>query len=97
MKIFKDPDLKEEVKILDLGIVPAGESKEFTYYLLNDISALLVELKFQVEHEEVEIIKSPTKMEYLAKSELVLKWSPSVTVKQGLKTSLKVCGKELYR
>jgi len=96
MKIFKDPALLEEVDILDLGIVPAGTTKEYVFYVQNDEPALLVDLEFKIDHKEVKIITYPKQLEPLEVGELRLTWTPSVTVKQGLRTSLQVTGKELW-
>lgn len=96
MKIYKDKSLKEEVKILDLGIVPAGETKQFTFYVFNDENNTLVDLKFKVDHKEVKIVKAPTKLTYLEIGELVLEWTPSIELKRGLKATLQVEGTELW-
>ena len=97
MKIFKDALMTQEVEILDLGIVPAGETKKYTYYVVNDIMALVIELSFVVDHKEVIVVKAPETLKYLEKAELHLSWTPSIDIKQGLKTSLQISGKELYK
>lgn len=98
MRIFKDKDLTQEIveETFDLGIVSAGDSKEFTYWVANDESAFLRDLIFSVEHEEVEIIKAPETLNSQEKAELIIKWSPNVTLKEGLKTIIRVKGKELW-
>ena len=96
MKLYKDKNCKEEIIELNLGIVEAGESKEFIFYVKNDIEANLKELSFLINHKEVKIIKSPTNMEIGEIAELIIKWSPSVTLKEGLKTLIEIKGKELW-
>ena len=96
MKIFKDKNFTEEVEILDLGIVPAGETRQFTFWVYNDTSAFLRMLNFRVEHEEVKVIKFPEELRARTGSELILEWSPSVTLKEGLKARLRVNGIELW-
>jgi len=97
MKIYKDPTMTEEViDILDLGIVPAGESKEYTFHIYNDDTCTLVDLEFIVEHKEVEVLNYPKMLNALALGELKIKWSPSITLKQGLKASLSISGNELW-
>ena len=96
MKIYKDKELMEEVQILDLGIVPAGETERFTFWIRNDTNAYLKNLEFRVDHEEVEIIEAPKELTAQAIDELTLEWNPSITLKEGLKTQLRVTGAELW-
>ena len=88
---------KEEVSSVDLGIVEAGKSKTFDYFLLNDSMADVIDIEVEVPHNEVSIDQSP---KLLASKEIgVVKiiWSPSLTLKQGLKTLIKIKGTELYK
>lgn len=96
MRIFKDSLLKEEIKTLDLGIVTAGEKKEFTFYVLNEKKATLKDIKFSVEHSEVKILSAPESLEPEQSKKLVIQWFPSVTLKQGLRTLLKYEASELW-
>jgi len=97
MKIYKDKNLTEEVTLdLDFGIVLAGEVKQFQFWVLNDLNAYLKDLKFEVEHEEVKVLEAPKELEAHAVSELIFEWSPSVTLKEGLKAKLNVTGIELW-
>ena len=97
MKIYKDKTLKEEVEILDLGIVEAGTTRKYTYYVYNELLAELKDLVFEVEHKDVKLLKSPTTLNPCGIDELILEWTPAVTLKQGLKTTLKIAGKELWK
>ena len=96
MKIYKDKALMEEIMILDLDILPAGETKRYTFWIFNDLNAKLKELEFTVEHDEVEVIEAPLELESQAVGEIILEWNPSITLKEGLKTRLRVKGKELW-
>ena len=97
LRIYKDKELTQEiVSVFDLGIVPAGTIKSFTFWVLNDSSAKLKTLKFSIEHQEVKITKSPEELEAHENSQLVLSWSPSVTLKEGLKARLRISGIELW-
>ena len=96
MKLYKDSDLQEEIVSLDLGIVTAGETKKYTYYVYNDTNAKLENIKFQVSHKEVFILEAPKELGSKESAKLVVEWEPSVTVKQGLKTLLKVQASELW-
>jgi hypothetical protein len=96
MRIYKDSQLKEEIKELDFGILEAGESKEYTFYVKNDTDAEVKKLNFSVENKEVSIVKSPEILPKKESAELKIKWSPSITLRQGLKAELKITGIELY-
>lgn len=96
MKLYKNKELTEEITILDLGILEAGESKLFNFYVKNDSEAELKNLIFSVENKEVTIVESPKILFKKEFGELKIKWNPSVTLKQGLKAELKIQGIELY-
>lgn len=96
MKLFEDKELKKEVEILNLGIVEAGEVASFTYYIYNETQAEMKTLSFKLDHPEVKVINAPKELASKAIAELVIEWSPSVTLKQGLKTRLNVSGIELW-
>jgi hypothetical protein len=96
MKIYKDKDLTIEVPILDFGILEAGETQEYVFWVYNELSAYLKQLQFIVEHEEVKILEAPKELPAHGIGELRLKWSPIITLKEGLKTPLKIKAKELW-
>lgn len=96
LKIYKDRDLTQPVIDLEFGILPAGETKRYTFYLFNNTSAYLKELKFAVDHDEVEIVEVPNELSPQAVGEIIFKWSPSVTLKEGLRAQLHVTGIELW-
>jgi hypothetical protein len=88
---------EKEVTILDLGKVNAGESKEYTYYLLNDSDGELQNIEIKIENSEVSILSKPTVIFANQKDVVKIKWSPSLTVKKGLKTSIKIEAEEIYK
>jgi hypothetical protein len=96
MKIYKNKNKTEEVEILDFGILPAGETKQYTFWVFNDSMAFLRMLNFAVEHKEVKVIKAPVELMAHTGEELVLEWSPSITLKEGLKARLRISGIELW-
>ena len=96
MKLLDKQDNVIE-EIIDLGIVEAGKSKEYSFYLYNDIADEVIDISLDVEHSEVEVIKIPTNLGVKGKDELKIKWSPSVTTRKGLKVSFKIKATELYK
>ena len=89
MKIFKDQELKNEViGDLDLGIVDAGKSKTYEYYIVNEGNYDLVDLVVSTISNEIELVQYPTQMKAHSSAQITLKWTPSVTVKKGLKANL---------
>jgi len=96
MKLLdKQENIIEET--IDLGIVEAGKSKEYTFYLYNDAADEVIDIKLELEHSEIEILKIPSDLGVKGKGELKIKWSPSLTVKKGLKVSFKIKATELYK
>ena len=96
MKIFKDKGHSEEVTTLDLGIVEAGSSANFTFYAYNDTQAEVKSLVFKIEDREVKILQAPKELGPKKGGELTLEWKPSVTLKQGLRARLEISGIELW-
>ena len=96
MKLLdKQENIIEET--IDLGIVEAGKSKKYTFYLYNDAADEVVDIKLDVEHSEVEVVKIPSNLGVKGKDTLEIKWSPSLTVKKGLKVTFKIKATELYK
>lgn len=96
MKIYKNSNLTEEVKILDLGIVMAGDKKDYEYFIYNDTEAKLVDLQFNIPNHEIVIKKAPTTLETKSSASLMFTWSPSINLKQGLKVEIQIKGFEIY-
>ena len=96
MKIFNDKQLKNEITSLDFGIVLAGESKTYDFYIQNDSLAILQSLSFKITHPEIKILEAPTDIFAGAAEKIVIEWSPTITLKESLKAKLEVDGFELY-
>ena len=90
-KLFEDKELTKPIETpIDLGKLKAGEEKEYTYYVLNASIHPYEELDFDVDHKEVEVIQAPIDLAEKSSGKVVLKWKPSVDIRRGLKTSLKI-------
>jgi hypothetical protein len=89
MKIYLDKERTQEVgATIDLGIVPAGEEKQYIFYIYNNEGTVVVDLTFAVLNKDVQIVKSPIMIPDNGTEELVISWKPSLELKQGLKTEL---------
>jgi len=98
IKVYTDKKLTNEIEddTFDFGIVEAGETKQFHFWILNDSDAYLKNLDFIIEHREVKVIKYPIELLANSNEELILEWSPSITLKEGLKARLRIRGIELW-
>jgi DNA-binding XRE family transcriptional regulator len=96
MKIFKNYNSEKEINVLDLGIVMAGESKEYDFCVYNETDATLDKLNFTVDNSEVTILSYPSILKSKEKGFLKIKYSPSITIKKGLHAILKFTGSEIY-
>jgi hypothetical protein len=97
MKIYKDKELKNEITTLDFGIVLAGETKQYEFYLLNDSEAILQSLSFKISHPEIKILETPKDLSRQETGKIVIEWAPTITLKAPLKAKLEIDGYELYR
>jgi hypothetical protein len=84
VQIYKD-GIEVPNNVLDLGIVPAGETKKFNFRVKNITKGILVNLSFIISNPEVKVIKAPEKLNYNEEADLILQWDASVTVETGLK------------
>jgi len=99
MKLFKDAMLKEEIEVLDFGIVEAGSSKTLTIYLYNDTKAVVSNLSFNfgvLPEKSLEIISAPKTIQPGKTDKLVLKWSPTMNFRQALEVPITISGDEVY-
>ena len=85
MKLFRDKELTEEISDINFGIVVAGESKSFTYYLYNEKLGRAVNIKTVIENNEVQVTKAPETLQAKESAEIELTWTPSITLEQGLR------------
>lgn len=101
MKIYKDKERKEPLKVIHFGIVKAGESKTITVYLYNESEALLTNLKFLMrknipEVKQIKILDAPVTIQPKSIHPLKIKWSPSRTFKKALEITLFITGEEVF-
>lgn len=96
MKLYNNASLEKEIVNLDLGIVTAGDTKEYSFFYKNDSKAELTNIKFEISHKEVKILSFTEGLKQGDVGKLVIAWNPSVTLKEGLKTVLKVQATELW-
>jgi len=96
LKLYEDKELTKEIEILDLGIVPAGESRKFTFYLKNDSLAFIKEIVIDIDHNEVFVVEAPMELYPQTEEEIVIRWDCSVTLREGLKTKINITAKEIY-
>lgn len=90
-------DGKEMGEKVSLGIVEAGRSKDFEFTIYNDsILAKVADIKVEIPHKEVEIMSFPSTLQPREKGTLTIRWRPSLIVKQGLHTTIKLSASELY-
>ena len=95
-KIYEDKELKIPVgEELNLGKLKAGTKKKYKFYIYNGSVNPFEELSFSVENKEVKIVEAPDELQEKSNAEIILEWSPSVDVRQGLKTRLKIEGYEV--
>jgi hypothetical protein len=100
LKLYKDKDLKEEITLIDLGTVEAGTIKTIEIYLHNDAERVMYSnLIFEIPalgESTLEVVTAPITVPPKAILPILLRWSPSLNFKQGLKVPLKIKGDEIY-
>ena len=95
MKI-QTKDGKDLGDTIPLGIVEAGKQKEFEFIIFNNTSAETTDIKIEIAHKEIEILDYPKELKANNSGILKIRWNPSLTIKQGLKTTVKLTASELY-
>ena len=89
MQMFNDSKLKNEIiDDFDLGIVDVGKFKTYEYYIVNEGIYDLVDLIVSSISGEIEIIHAPIQIKAHTSAKIIFKWTPSVTIKKGLKANL---------
>lgn len=96
MKIYSDSSCSDQVFTLDLGTVDVGSSKHYEYYVKNDSNAQLIDLKFSISHDEICMLQSPTVLEANEVGKVCFTYTPSMTLKEGLKTRLQIEGRQVW-
>ena len=86
-----------EITSLDLGIVKAGEKQEYSYILYNETPRKVIDINITIEDSEVEVVNTPKQLNGEEKKEIKIVWSPSLKIKKGLKSLIKITATELYQ
>lgn len=105
MKLYKDINLTEEVPEEEfLGRVEVGEAEEYTYYLYNDTDGFLeditigfLDLNNGNAKNELKIVEKPSEIQPKEKAKVVLRWTPTLQVKKGLKIKFSINALEVYK
>ena len=94
MKIFKDSELKQELEgdKFELGVVQAGDSQRYNFYIYNETDSELKDLKFRImyateelrQEKELKIISSPSSLSSKQSGKVVIEYSPILTLEQSL-------------
>ncbi len=98
--IFEDKELTNPVPDpIDLGKLKAGEKKQYTFYVFNSNVNPHDEVKFFVDHEEVEVVFPEEKIDMAEKSstKIILEWKPTIDIKRGLKATIQIDSFEVLR
>ncbi|KKK64849.1 hypothetical protein LCGC14_2980060 [marine sediment metagenome] len=102
MRIYTDKLLTQELgdKTFSLGIVEAGENKQFTYWVENDSKLFIKEIKFLVtilnnplnseDKDELFILEAPETLIPFESKKLILEWRPSITLEESLEAVVNI-------
>lgn len=96
MKLFKDSSLREEIQELDLGEVFAGQKKEYRFFIFNNNGTDVKDIKISIEHNEIKLISYPTKLKDKEHGSVIFEWTPSLTIKKGLKAQIQISCIEVW-
>lgn len=100
MKLLTKGD-KEVVGPIDLGMVEVGETQQYEFVLFNENQSIVEDIKIEfdntVEKEDIQIIKAPIFLEQKEKAPFIFSWTPSLKVKLGLKTNVRIHGREIFK
>lgn len=90
---------KKEISKIDFGTVAAGSNKSMTLIVQNDEDALVTEIKILVDkraQDELEILSAPETLKPFEEASVVIKYTPKIELKKGLKTIINVSGTVTY-
>lgn len=96
MKIYKDLEKTQEIQSINLDVLAAGETKEYIYYVYNDIDAELIDLEFTIKNSEIQVVSAPKTIKAKETAELKIAWKAAVAIKQGVHAELHIEMKELW-
>jgi len=85
---------------IDLGRVEVGNKATYEFYIYNENSSFVEDIKVKLENvtdkDEITILKAPKELKAGEKSLFKIEWSPSLKLKKGLKIGIKITGLEVY-
>jgi hypothetical protein len=99
MKIFEDPEMKNQIQSVNFGKVEAGTTKEVTVYLYNDSDGMLTNLLYSfptLPISEVLKVEGPVTIQSKQAGKLSLTWKPSTNFRKALKVDIAIEGQEVY-
>jgi hypothetical protein len=96
MKFYNAENSTAPIEELDLGTVEAGKTKDFQFFIHNDSEAFLDKIEISTDSSEVKIISAPKTLKANEKVSFFVQYSPSITLKQGLKTNIKISAYEIW-
>jgi len=98
LKIYKDKAMTEELDTIDFGRVEAGTTKEKKVWVHNHIKGYLVEIQVEIIpfRDDIEVL-FPKEIDPGDVIPVVLRWSPSLKLEEGLSVKLKIKGLEVFQ
>lgn len=94
-KIFKDGDRKERIEFIDLGVIPAGETKRYEIYVLNDSELYCKKLIFKVDNqmgEDVKVLQAPETMNSGTFEKVIIEWTARADLIKSLRGNFNISG-----
>ena len=96
MKIYADELLTQElIEVLPLGIVPAGEVRQFIFWIENNSFSYLKNIKININHDEIKIIESPNHLLANEVKKMIIEWNCTIELKQGLNVPIEITADEI--
>ena len=98
LKFYKDKSLSQEIEndTFDLGIIPAGETRQFTFWVHNPSLAVYQNLDFILDNKEAKIISAPIDMYSHATDEIIIECTPDINIEAKVEATIRVKGTELW-
>ena len=98
VKLYTDASLRTLLPDLDLGTVEVGTTQQFTVYAHNETIATLLNIvvTFNPRYAGLEVISAPETIGPNQTVPIVIRWSPPLTLRKALETTVSIRYKELY-
>lgn len=99
LKFYKDKGLVNEIEddTFDLGLIDAGDTKQFSFWVYNPSNAVYEDLDFIIEDSETKVLSAPKTMYPKETKELLITCTPDVTIEEPVKTQIRVKGREIWK